>query len=114
MVTKPVPNTARWEGLIACLWFLLVDALLLNWALRRPVDAVKFVLCYVACHGEILLLTKLLPRLFHCFACGLVDSAAFVPCSHLQPETTVADYILNRLCRCVRSVAVVLTELLGT
>jgi len=47
MVTKPVPNTARWEGLIACLWFLLVDALLLNWALRRPVDAVKFVLFFI-------------------------------------------------------------------
>ena len=44
MVFKPVPCRSRWEGLIACLWILLINMWLFTWMIRRPVDGIKFTL----------------------------------------------------------------------
>ncbi len=44
MVFKPVTDRTRWEGLALCFWLIVLDGLLLLWAVRRPVDAIKFVL----------------------------------------------------------------------
>ena len=47
MVYKPTPCTTRWEGAAACLWILLLDLLLIVWAVRRPSDTLKFILIVV-------------------------------------------------------------------
>lgn len=44
MVFKPIPDRTRWEGLLAVLWMLLIDVLMLAWAVRRPTDWLQFVL----------------------------------------------------------------------
>ncbi len=36
--------TTRWEGLAAVLWIILIDLLLVVWALRRPIDILQFLL----------------------------------------------------------------------
>lgn len=46
MVFKPPPFPARWEGIVAAVWIVLIDLLLLVWAVRRPVDLLKFVLIF--------------------------------------------------------------------
>lgn len=47
MVFKPTPCTTRWEGAAASLWILLLDLLLIVWAVRRPSDTLKFILIVV-------------------------------------------------------------------
>ena len=44
MVFKPTPIAARWEAIVACSWIVLIDLLLTVWAVRRPVDLLKFLL----------------------------------------------------------------------
>lgn len=50
-------STTRWEGLAAVIWIVLIDLLLLVWALRRPIDILQFLL--------ILLLAASIPLLLH-------------------------------------------------
>lgn len=47
MTFKPFPCSTRWEGLAASLWIVLIDLLLVVWAVRRPVDALKYLLLVV-------------------------------------------------------------------
>ncbi len=55
MVFKPIADRTRWEGLVAIGWLLLIDGLLILWAMRRPTDWLKFTL--------ILLVTLSIPLL---------------------------------------------------
>lgn len=43
MIFRPKPCPTRWEGAAVSLWVVLIDLLLLVWALRRPVDPLQFV-----------------------------------------------------------------------
>jgi hypothetical protein len=47
MVFKPPPCPTRWEGLAASFWIVLIDLLLVVWAIRRPADTLKFLLVVV-------------------------------------------------------------------
>ena len=47
MVFKPLPCPTRWEGLAAAFWIVLIDLLLIVWAVRRPADVLKFLLVFV-------------------------------------------------------------------
>ncbi len=47
MVFRPIADKTRWEGLVVCAWILLIDGLMLIWAIRRPVDWIKFGLVFV-------------------------------------------------------------------
>lgn len=42
MVFKAVSSRQKWEGLLVCIWIVLIDILLLIWMMQRPVDAIKF------------------------------------------------------------------------
>ena len=57
MVFPSKRSTTRWEGLAAVAWIVLIDLLLLVWALRRPIDVLQFLL--------ILLLVASIPLLLH-------------------------------------------------
>ena len=57
MVFKPRPCPTRWEGIAVALWIVLLDFLLVVWAIRRPADTFKFVL--------IVLMVASLPLLAH-------------------------------------------------
>ena len=48
MVFKPLADRTRWEGVVACCWLALFDLLLVVWALRRPVDWLKFLFVFLA------------------------------------------------------------------
>ena len=47
MVFKPPPCPTRWEGLAASFWIVLIDLLLIVWAIRRPADMLKFLLVVI-------------------------------------------------------------------
>ena len=47
MVFRPLNDRTRWEGLIVCVWMVLLDLLMLLWSVRRPVDWIKFGLVFV-------------------------------------------------------------------
>lgn len=49
MVFKTALSRQKWEGLLACIWIVLIDLLLLIWMARRPVDATKFLLIVLFC-----------------------------------------------------------------
>lgn len=57
MVFPSKLSATRWEGLAAVVWIVLIDLLLLVWALRRPIDTLQFLL--------ILLLVASIPLLLH-------------------------------------------------
>ena len=61
MVFKAAPCPTRWEGLAAGFWILLIDLLLIVWAVRRPADMLKFLLVIVVV-GSLPLLAHLLLR----------------------------------------------------
>jgi hypothetical protein len=42
---KPAP--ARWEGVATAVWIVLIDLLVVVWALRRPIDLLQFLLLLV-------------------------------------------------------------------
>ncbi|MCB0132458.1 MAG: hypothetical protein KDD78_16465 [Caldilineaceae bacterium] len=42
MVFKASPCPSRWEGILVTVWLLIFDGLMLLWAMRRPVDWLKF------------------------------------------------------------------------
>ena len=44
MIYKPTSNQLRWEGLLFCLWLVLIDLLLLLWAWQRDTDIVRLML----------------------------------------------------------------------
>ena len=46
MVFRPIADKTRWEGLVVCIWIALLDGLMLIWAIRRPVDWIKFGLVF--------------------------------------------------------------------
>ena len=46
MVFRPIADKTRWEGLVVCIWIALMDGLMLIWAIRRPVDWIKFGLVF--------------------------------------------------------------------
>ena len=48
MVFKPLADRTRWEGVVACCWLAFFDLLLVVWALRRPVDWLKFLFVFMA------------------------------------------------------------------
>lgn len=47
MVFAAKPAPARWEGVAAVLWIVLIDLLVIVWALRRPIDLLQFLLFLV-------------------------------------------------------------------
>lgn len=47
MVFAAKPAPARWEGVAAVLWIMLIDLLVIVWALRRPIDLLQFLLFLV-------------------------------------------------------------------
>jgi hypothetical protein len=47
MVFRPIADKTRWEGLVVCTWLVLLDGLMLIWAIRRPVDWIKFGLVFL-------------------------------------------------------------------
>lgn len=47
MIFKPIPDRTRWEGLIAVGWIVVLNGLLLAWAMNRPTDWLKFTLVLV-------------------------------------------------------------------
>jgi hypothetical protein len=66
MVFKPLPCPSRWEGLAASFWIVLLDLLLIVWAVRRPADTLKFLLVVVVV-GSLPLLAHLLLRTWAAF-----------------------------------------------
>jgi hypothetical protein len=48
MIFKPIPERTRWEGLVAVVWLLLIEGLILAWAWARPTDWLKFGLMVLA------------------------------------------------------------------
>ncbi|MCS6828342.1 MAG: PH domain-containing protein [Caldilinea sp.] len=44
MVFAAKPAPARWEGVAVIVWIVLLDLLMVVWALRRPIDLLQFVL----------------------------------------------------------------------
>ena len=44
MIFTPKPCRTRWEAPLVCGWVVLIDLLLLYWALRRPIGLVTFLL----------------------------------------------------------------------
>lgn len=67
MVFKPLPCPTRWEGLAAGFWIVLIDLLLIVWAVRRPADMLKFLLVIVVV-GSLPLLAHLLLRTWAAFS----------------------------------------------
>lgn len=47
MIFKPIPDRTRWEGILAVGWIVLLNGLLLAWAMNRPTDWLKFTLALV-------------------------------------------------------------------
>jgi hypothetical protein len=66
MVFKPLPCPSRWEGLATSFWIVLLDLLLIVWAVRRPADTLKFLLVVVVV-GSLPLLAHLLLRTWAAF-----------------------------------------------
>lgn len=66
MVFSPKPSSTRWEGFAVSLWIVLIDLLLVVWAIRRPVDPLKFVLL-LAMVASIPVLVYLLYRTWSAF-----------------------------------------------
>lgn len=66
MVFKPPPCPTRWEGLAASFWIVLIDLLLIVWAIRRPADMLKFLLVVVVV-GSLPVLAHLLLRTWAAF-----------------------------------------------
>lgn len=48
MVFKPIADRTRWEGLLVCFWLVVFDMLLIIWAVRRPIDWLKFFFVFLA------------------------------------------------------------------
>jgi hypothetical protein len=67
MVFKPPPCPSRWEGLAASFWIVLLDLLLVVWAVRRPADTLKFLLVVVVV-ASLPLLAHLLLRTWAAFS----------------------------------------------
>ncbi|MFN8487061.1 MAG: PH domain-containing protein [Caldilineaceae bacterium] len=57
MIFKPLPCKTRWEGLTLCFWIVLIDLLLLVWAINRSTDRIRFLL--------LLLIVSSIPLLIH-------------------------------------------------
>lgn len=57
MIFAAKPAPARWEGVAVAVWIVLVDLLVVVWALRRPVDWLQFLL--------FLVMVISIPVLFH-------------------------------------------------
>ncbi len=66
MVFRPPPCPTRWEGLAASFWIVLIDLLLVVWAIRRPADMLKFLLVVVVV-GSLPVLAHLLLRTWAAF-----------------------------------------------
>jgi hypothetical protein len=66
MIFKPPPCPTRWEGLAAAFWIVLIDLLLIVWAVRRPADMLKFLLVILVV-GSLPLLAHLLLRTWAAF-----------------------------------------------
>lgn len=47
MIFAAKPASARWEGAAVACWIVLIDLLLVVWALRRPIDWLQFLLFLV-------------------------------------------------------------------
>jgi hypothetical protein len=47
MVFSPPTTRIQWESFIICCWIVIIDGLLLLWAIRRPIDWLKFALIFV-------------------------------------------------------------------
>jgi hypothetical protein len=47
MYFRPLADRTRWEGLIAASWTVLIDALLLYWAIHRTTDWLQFMLIFL-------------------------------------------------------------------
>lgn len=47
MIFAAKPAPARWEGVATAVWIVLIDLLVIVWALRRPIDLLQFLLLLV-------------------------------------------------------------------
>ena len=47
MIFAAKPAPARWEGVAGAVWIVLIDLLMVVWALRRPIDLLQFLLFLV-------------------------------------------------------------------
>ena len=47
MIFAAKPAPARWEGVAVAAWIVLIDLLVVVWALRRPIDLLQFLLFLV-------------------------------------------------------------------
>lgn len=47
MIFAAKPAPARWEGVATAVWIVLIDLLVVVWALRRPIDLLQFLLLLV-------------------------------------------------------------------
>lgn len=66
MIFKALPCRTRWEGLLVLFWLILIQAMLLVWMARRPVDWIKFLLVVVLV-ASVPLLFYLLQRAWAAF-----------------------------------------------
>lgn len=55
MLFKPSEAHERWEGLVVCLWIVIVDLLLVQWISQRETDWVLFTLVFVLVASIVLL-----------------------------------------------------------
>jgi len=67
MVFVAKPALARWAGVAAVIWIVLIDVLMVVWALRRPIDLLQFLL-FLVMVGSIPVLIHLIYRTWAAFS----------------------------------------------
>jgi hypothetical protein len=66
MIFAAKPAPARWEGVAVAVWIVLIDLLMVVWALRRPIDLLQFLL-FLVMVGSIPVLIHLIYRTWAAF-----------------------------------------------
>jgi hypothetical protein len=66
MIFAARPAPARWEGVAAAVWIVLIDLLVVVWALGRPIDLLQFLL-FLVMVGSIPVLVHLFYRTWAAF-----------------------------------------------
>lgn len=66
MIFAAKPALARWEGVAGAVWIVLIDLLMVVWALRRPIDLLQFLL-FLVMVGSIPVLIHLIYRTWAAF-----------------------------------------------
>lgn len=66
MIFAAKPALARWEGVASAVWIVLIDLLMVVWALRRPIDLLQFLL-FLVMMGSVPVLIHLIYRTWAAF-----------------------------------------------